>query len=253
MRAVVEVAERHGCWVLSDEVYRDAVREGPRDPDLLGPPRPRAGHVGPQQGVRHARPAHRLGGGARAAHRGAVGAADYTTISPAALSDALATAALQPVRRERILARTRKLLRENYAVLDEWLSRRAAALSMVPPQAGAIALVRQRLPLTSTALAERLLREHSVLVVPGEQFGMEGFLRLGFGYDRGQLEQRPGARGRLLRHPVGLRKRRAAVLPTAVGAAGSPVRRVQAARRPVLSAMSVRLSFILKRTISISQ
>jgi hypothetical protein len=187
MQAVVEVAERHGCWVLSDEVYRDAVREGPRAGTFWG----RHDRVLVTSGLSKAygMPGLRIGW--------VVGPApliaelwerrDYTTISPAALSDAVATAALQPVRRQRILARTRTLLRDNYVVLDEWLARRAATLSMVPPQAGAIALVRQRLPLTSAALAERLLREHSVLVVPGEQFGMEGFLRLGFGYDRGQL------------------------------------------------------------------
>ena len=112
---------------------------------------------------------------------------DYTTISPAALSDAVATAALQPQRRQWILARTRALLQENYPVMAEWIGRRPGLLSTVPPRAGAIALVRHRFGVPSAALADRLLREQSVLVVPGEQFGMQGCLRLGFGYDRQQL------------------------------------------------------------------
>ena len=78
-------------------------------------------------------------------------------------------------------------MRDNYAVLAEWLAARSGMLAPVPPRAGAIALVRHGLPLSSAALAERLLREQSVLVVPGEQFGMQGCLRLGFGYDRDQL------------------------------------------------------------------
>ena len=49
--------------------------------------------------------------------------------------------------------------------------------------AGAIALVRYSYPLNSTALIERIRDEHSVLVVPGDHFGMDGFLRIGFGCD----------------------------------------------------------------------
>jgi aspartate/methionine/tyrosine aminotransferase len=187
MGAVVAVAERHGCWILADEVYRDAVREGERAHSFWG----RYDRVLVTSGLSKAygMPGLRIGW--------VVGPApmvaelwqrrDYTTISPAALSDAVATSALQPERRARILARTRTLLRENYAVLSEWLGRRPRLLSTVPPRAGAMALVRHQLPLASAALAERLLREQSVLIVPGEQFGMEGFVRLGFGYDREQL------------------------------------------------------------------
>ena len=54
-------------------------------------------------------------------------------------------------------------------------------LSMVEPKAGAIAYVRYDLPIDSTALMERLLKEKSVLVVPGAHFGMEHFLRIGYG------------------------------------------------------------------------
>lgn len=35
----------------------------------------------------------------------------------------------------------------------------------------------------STALVERLRDERSVLVAPGDHFGMDGFLRIGFGGD----------------------------------------------------------------------
>jgi aspartate/methionine/tyrosine aminotransferase len=37
------------------------------------------------------------------------------------------------------------------------------------------------LDLNSTELAERLRREKSVLIVPGDHFGMDHFLRMSFG------------------------------------------------------------------------
>src|SRR2546427_462715 len=46
---------------------------------------------------------------------------DYTTISPGALSDFLARRALAPSHRARILARTRKILNENFPVVAQWL------------------------------------------------------------------------------------------------------------------------------------
>jgi aspartate/methionine/tyrosine aminotransferase len=42
---------------------------------------------------------------------------DYTTIAPGALNDRLARIALTPGRRERLLARTRGIIRSNYALV----------------------------------------------------------------------------------------------------------------------------------------
>ena len=48
-------------------------------------------------------------------------------------------------------------------------------------------------PINSTELVTRLRKEKSVLVVPGDHFGMDGYLRLGFGepqeYNRAGLER----------------------------------------------------------------
>jgi hypothetical protein len=40
----------------------------------------------------------------------------------------------------------------------------------------------------SSDLATRLRKEHSVLVVPGDHFKMDGHLRIGIGMDRSALE-----------------------------------------------------------------
>ena len=57
----------------------------------------------------------------------------------------------------------------------------------MPPEAGAIAFVRFRHAINSTALVERLRDEQSVLVVPGDHFDMDGYLRIGFGCDPAHL------------------------------------------------------------------
>jgi aspartate/methionine/tyrosine aminotransferase len=50
--------------------------------------------------------------------------------------------------------------------------------------AGAIAFVKYRLPISSSALMDKLRTEQSVLVTPAAHFGLAGkYVRIGFGYD----------------------------------------------------------------------
>jgi aspartate/methionine/tyrosine aminotransferase len=180
MDAVEAAAARHGSWIVADEVYRHAVFDPPAPPSFWG----RGERVLVTSGLSKAfgLPGLRIGWVVGPAGLVAElwGRRDYTTISPAALSDAIATAVLEPARCERLLARTRALLRENHAVVADWLARRGGRFSSVPPRAGAIALVRCDSRVPSEEIAHRAL-ERGVLIVPGAQFGMEGTLRLGFG------------------------------------------------------------------------
>ena len=50
--------------------------------------------------------------------------------------------------------------------------------SIVPPAAAAIAFIRYHLDINSTELTERLIKEKSVLIVPGDHFGLDKFLRV---------------------------------------------------------------------------
>jgi aspartate/methionine/tyrosine aminotransferase len=113
---------------------------------------------------------------------------DYTTIAPGAMSDRLARVALAPERRQRLLARTRGIVRTNYPLVKKWIERRAPLLSHAAPQAGAIVFIRYHHPIRSTALVDRLRDERSVLVVPGDHFDMDGYLRIGFGSDPEHLD-----------------------------------------------------------------
>jgi aspartate/methionine/tyrosine aminotransferase len=112
---------------------------------------------------------------------------DYTTIAPGAVNDRLARIALAPARRDLLLGRTRGIVRTNYPLVQKWIEARGPALSHVAPEAGAIVFVRYQHAVNSTTLVERLRDEQSVLVVPGDHFDMDGYLRIGFGSDPSHL------------------------------------------------------------------
>ncbi len=177
--AVCAAADRVGAWVLSDEIYRGAEREADETPTIWG----RSDRAIVTGGLSKAYGLPGLRIGWVVAPPSLVdalwGVHDYTTIAPGALSDRLARLAFE--RRERLLARTRGIIRSNYAVVRRWLERRPGLLSHAPPDAGAIVFVRYRHAINSTVLVERLRDEKSVLVVPGDHFEMDGYLRLGFG------------------------------------------------------------------------
>ena len=90
--------------------------------------------------------------------------------------------------RERLLARTRGILNQQLSD-HRAVARRAhgALFSYAPPDAGAIVYVRYHHAINSTELVTRLRVEKSVLVVPGDHFGMDHYLRLGFGDEPAHL------------------------------------------------------------------
>ncbi len=181
MDAVVELADRCGAWIVADEVYQGAERDGRTTPSFWGRydktvvvnglskayglPGLRVGWmVGPRDFIQGTWPYH-----------------DYTTISLSALSDRLATIVLESGTREKILGRTRSILQRNFPILESWLNGHGDLFRFVPPRAGAIAFVRYELKINSTALVEKLIRDQSVLLVPGDHFETDGHLRFGFG------------------------------------------------------------------------
>lgn len=112
---------------------------------------------------------------------------DYTTIAPSGISDRLARIALAPERRALLIARTRGIVRANYPLIRRWIERQEG-LSHIAPEAGAIVFVKHEHPVRSSEITDRLRDEKSVLVVPGDYFDMDGYLRIGFGSDPAHLE-----------------------------------------------------------------
>jgi len=180
---VAAAAARHGSWILSDEIYRGAERDGRETPTMWG----RHDRVIVTSGLSKAYGLPGLRIGWIVAPPALVAALwsyhDYTTIAPGALSDALARRALDPARRSRILGRTRSILSRNFPLIAEWLDAHGGLFTYAPPDAGAIVYVRYHHPINSTELVTRLRKEKGVLVVPGDHFGMDGYLRIGFGED----------------------------------------------------------------------
>ncbi len=178
---IVAAADRVGAWILADEIYAGAELDGVRSPTFWG----RYDRVVITSGLSKAYglPGLRLGW--------AVGPADfierlwsykdYTSIAPGTLSDLLARAALRPQTRHRIEERTRDILRRNLRLLADWLSERSDIFRFHEPRAGAICYTRYELDINSSALARRLKDEGNVLVVPGDHFHMDGYLRIGYG------------------------------------------------------------------------
>lgn len=179
--AIVESCERTGAWILADEVYAGAELDGPRTPSFFGATERviATGSLSKAYGLPGLRFGWALAGQQMAERLWA--RTDYTTIGHGPLTEYLATTALEPSARERILRRTREHLTSNLPLVDELAA--AGLIRYRPPDAGAIAWVRYLAEIPSGQLADRLRRERDVLVVPGEHFGMEGFLRLGYGAD----------------------------------------------------------------------
>ncbi len=114
---------------------------------------------------------------------------EYTTITASMLSNILATHALSPEVRPRLIKRTRDYIRNGFPVLEEWMNSQDGLFSYTPPQASAVSFIRYHLDINSTELMETLCREASVFLGAGDSFGMDHHLRIAFGQERETLEE----------------------------------------------------------------
>ena len=182
MEAIIETARRAGAWILADEVYAGAERlTEEQTPSFYGKYEKvlAVGSLSKAYGL----PGLRIGW--------AVGPAgiidelwarhEYLTLSAAMLSNHLAAYALSPRVRPRLIQRARGYIRRGYPVLEQWISEHGEILSATPPQAAAIAFVKYRLDIPSTRFAERLREEKRVLIVPGDHFGLDHYVRISYG------------------------------------------------------------------------
>jgi len=105
---------------------------------------------------------------------------DYTTICSSAPSEILALIGLRA--RDRVLARSRRIVADNLEVLDDLFRRRADRLSWVRPRGGSIGFPRLLDDEPIDVFAARLVEAEGVLLLPGSQFGYPGnHFRIGFG------------------------------------------------------------------------
>jgi len=199
MDAVVRVAESVGAWLLADEVYAGTELETDRHtPTFYG----RYDRVLANNSLSKAYglPGLRIGWAVVptdtaedlwARH-------DYTTIGTTMMGNHLADLALRPDVRARLIARARSLVRGGLPVLRQWLDSRGDLFTLVPPQASPIAFARYNLDLNSTALVKRCIADQSVLIVPGDHFGLDHHLRFRHGLPPDYLRAGLERFGRLL-------------------------------------------------------
>ena len=184
MDAIVAVAGRADAWLVVDEIYRGAeVDTDASSPTFWG--RYQKAVITSGLSKAFAMPGLRIGWAVAPPEliRRIWERHDYTTLTPGMVSDTLAGVAMLPEVRENILARTREIIRMNLPPLEEWIHTHDDVFEYVRPVAGAIAYVKYRLPIGSTELVDRIRTEQSVLLVPGDMFGLGKGIRFGFGFE----------------------------------------------------------------------
>lgn len=182
MDRIVNVASQHGSWLLADEVYRGAERCGEAiTPSFYG----RYDKVIAIGSMSKAYGLPGLRVGWAVAPPGLIddiwARHEYVAISATMLSNKLAAIALEPETRKRLLDRTRSYIRDGFPVLEKWMADQEGLFSFTPPDASAVAFVRYHLDYNSSKLIDQLLNEKSVLIVPGDHFGLDQFVRISFG------------------------------------------------------------------------
>jgi aspartate/methionine/tyrosine aminotransferase len=180
-RTIVEIVERAGAWLFSDEMYwgleYDPAARLPSGCDVYergitlaglskahGLPGLRAGWLAlPDRGLRD-----RI-----------LGWKDYTTICASAPSEVLAEIALRVA--DVLTERSRTIVRENLSVAESFFARWRAVFRWNRPRAGSVALVGLR-GRSARAFCDRLVAEQGVLLLPSTGLGFgDGHVRFGFG------------------------------------------------------------------------
>ena len=181
MGKIIDIASGNDCWILSDEVYRGAELNGIESPSFYGNYEKTIVNAGLSKAYRL--PGLRIGWtvGPKDYIKKAWAFHDYTSISIAYHSDWVASRILDTKRRKQILDGTKQHLNQNMNTLVEWIDTFDGKLSLSPPQAGAIAFVRIKMDIPSQDLTYHIRDNFSVLLTAGKWFGLEGFLRFGYG------------------------------------------------------------------------
>ncbi|UCE81466.1 MAG: aminotransferase class I/II-fold pyridoxal phosphate-dependent enzyme [Methanobacteriota archaeon] len=176
---LVDCAKDSGAWILSDEVYIGAELERDRTKSLWGDYERTLVTNGLCKA--YGLPGLRIGWlvGMPEILQEITSYHDYLTLTHAMPCDHLARLVLEPERRERIIARNQAVIREGHRNLKEWASSHDPKFSFSSPEAGPMCFINHSPVADSFEFAKRLLKEKSVLVVPGCQMGMDGYVRIG--------------------------------------------------------------------------
>lgn len=185
LRAIADIARNVGAYLLCDEVYRLLTQEDVPAPSIAdiyekGISTGSVSKVFSLAGLRLGWIATR----SKEAMREILLHRDYDTISCGMIDEALASVALSA--KDALLARSRKIVRENLALLDEWVAKEPR-FSYLKPECGTTALLYCDADMPSEEFCKRLLAETGAFLTPGSCFEEEHCFRIGYACDREEL------------------------------------------------------------------
>ena len=184
---IVSIAASVGAYVLADEVYRGTTQTGDDLTPSIADLYPRGISTGSMSKA-YSLAGLRLGWicGPAEVLRAAEVHRDYNTISVGILDDLFSAIALE--HRDQILARSRRIVRQNLATLDRWIASEGL-LTYVKPLAGTITLLHFSKPAPAYDFCVRLLEQTGVLFTPGTAFELESCVRIGYANSPAILEE----------------------------------------------------------------
>ena len=185
LREIVEIARSADAWILCDEVYRHLSQEDDWCPSIVdlyekGISVSSMSKVFSLAGLRL---------GWIATHdmsvvKSCLSHRDYNLVSCGVFDEMLAAAALK--HRDKLLERSRKIVRENLQILDNWVSSEPH-VSYVKPKAGTTALVYYDLDIPSYEFCEEMYKKTGAFVTPGDCFEVPHGMRIGYAYGKQDL------------------------------------------------------------------
>ncbi|GAA2814535.1 capreomycidine synthase [Kitasatospora sp. CM 4170] len=183
--AIVDACARYGTWLAWDNAFQHLVYDREPLPDPA-PGYPRAISFGTLSKA-YGLPGLRVGWALAAPEvlAGCVRRRDYTSLALSPLVEAVATHAVRHA--DELLRPRLAQATANRAVLADWLAEHRDRVHADLPAGGVTAFPELTTVADVTAFADRLDREHGVLVVPGVCFGAPRHIRLGFGGSSAEL------------------------------------------------------------------
>ena len=178
---MLALADRHGAFVFSDEIFRMLEHEPGRRLPAACDASPRAASLGGMSKV------FGLGGlrvgwlatRDREIRERVLGFKDYTTTCAPVAAELLAAVALR--QRETLVARNRERVLRNVERFGQLVDRRPAFFDWHPPIAGTVAFPECKQVPDVDAFCEAAAATRGVMLIPGSTFGMPRHLRVGFG------------------------------------------------------------------------
>ena len=185
LRAIVDIARSVGAYVLCDEVYRHLTQqdewcESIADIYEKGISVSSMSKVFSLAGLRLGWIACRD----KAAVAAFLSHRDYNLISCGMFDEAVAALALR--HSDVMLARNRGIVRDNLAILDEWIKAHPH-FYYTKPQAGTTALVYYDYDIPSYEFCTRMYHSAGAFVTPGDCFEQPKSMRIGYAYGKDAL------------------------------------------------------------------